>query len=300
MMAYQPLRVLGRMTTRIQEGLAAADRVFHLLDQAPKIVDKPGATNLPREAGAVRFDGVMLSYSGEARALDGVTFEAPAGKTTALVGPSGAGKSSVLNLIPRFYEVDAGRVLVNGSDVRDVTLDSLRGAIALVSQEVVLFDDTVANNIRYGNWDASDSAVWAAAEAAAAVDFINALPRGYDTVVGEQGLRLSGGQRQRIAIARAILKDAPILLLDEATSALDTESERQIQRALATLMSGRTTIVIAHRLSTVVNADMIHVMEEGTVVQSGQHRQLLAKGGLYAHLHALQFAERHEPVLGQT
>ena len=295
MLAYQPLRVLGRMSARIQEGLAAADRVFKLMDQPAKIVDKPGAARLPRETGAVRLDGVSLRYGkNDDQALTGVTLDAPAGKTTALVGPSGAGKSSILNLIPRFYEVEQGSVSVNGQDVRDVTLDSLRDSIALVSQEVVLFDDTIANNIRYGRWDASEADIRAAAKAAAAADFIEALPQGYETVVGEQGLRLSGGQRQRIAIARAILKDAPILLLDEATSALDTESERQIQQALATLMQGRTTIVIAHRLSTVVNADVIHVMDRGRVVQSGRHGELLEKGGLYAKLHALQFAAAKE------
>lgn len=295
MLAYQPLRVLGRMSARIQEGLAAADRVFTLMDQPARIVDRPGAVRLPREAGAVRLEGVSLRYGkNDDQALTGVTLDAPAGKTTALVGPSGAGKSSVLNLIPRFYEVEQGSVSVNGQDVRDVTLNSLRDSLALVSQEVVLFDDTIANNIRYGRWDAPDEDIRAAAQAAAAAEFIEGLPLGYETVVGEQGLRLSGGQRQRIAIARAILKDAPILLLDEATSALDTESERQIQKALATLMQGRTTIVIAHRLSTVVNADMIHVMDHGRVVQSGRHGELLEKGGLYAKLHALQFAAARE------
>lgn len=295
MLAYQPLRGLGRMTARIQEGLAAADRVFRLMDELPKITDKPGAHVLPRETGAVRLENVSLQYAaGDGHALSGVSLEAPAGKTTALVGPSGSGKSSVLNLIPRFYEASEGRVLVNGYDVRDVTMASLRASIALVSQEVVLFDDTVANNIRYGRWDASDADIRAAARAAAAADFIEGLPRGYGTVVGEQGLRLSGGQRQRIAIARAILKDAPILLLDEATSALDTESERQIQSALESLMQGRTTIVIAHRLSTVVNADVIHVMDQGCLVQSGSHAELLAQGGLYAKLHALQFAAAKE------
>ncbi len=295
MLAYQPLRVLGRMSARIQEGLAAADRVFKLMDQQAKITDTPGTARLPREAGAVRLDNVSLRYGkNDDQALTGVSLDAPAGKTTALVGPSGAGKSSVLNLIPRFYEAEQGAVLVNGQDVREVTIDSLRDSIALVSQEVVLFDDTIANNIRYGRWDASDADIRAAAKAAAAADFIEGLPQGYGTIVGEQGLRLSGGQRQRIAIARAILKDAQILLLDEATSALDTESERQIQQALATLMRGRTTIAIAHRLSTVVNADVIHVMDRGRVTQSGRHQDLLDQGGLYAKLHALQFAAAKE------
>ncbi len=291
LMAFQPIRALGKLNARIQEGLAATERVYALLDQAPAIVDPPDARKVPRQAGAVRLEGVRFSYNGETQALDGVTLEAPAGRTTALVGPSGAGKSSIFAMIPRFYDVQAGQVTVNGIDVRQASLSSLRDAVAVVSQEVVLFDDTVANNIRYGRWDASEAEVQAAARAAAAHDFIRAMPAGYDTLVGEQGLKLSGGQRQRIAIARAILKDAPILLLDEATSALDTESERQIQAALARLMVGRTTIVIAHRLSTVIDADVIHVMEAGKLVQSGRHDDLLAAGGLYANLHALQFAE---------
>ena len=291
LMAYQPMRALGKLNARIQEGLAAAERVYKLLDHAPTVVDKPGAETLPREAGAVCLHDVWFSYDGETQALKGITLEAPAGKTTALVGPSGAGKSSIFALIPRFYDVQAGTVSVNGKNVRDVTLASLRDAVAVVSQEVVLFDDTVANNIRYGRWNATQAEVEAAARAAAAHDFIAAMPAGYETVVGEQGMKLSGGQRQRIAIARAILKDAPILLLDEATSALDTESERQIQTALAKLMQGRTTIVIAHRLSTVIDADVIHVLEGGRLVQSGRHQALLEEGGLYAHLHALQFSE---------
>ncbi len=291
LMAYQPLRALGKLNARIQEGLAAAERVYALLDHAPEIFDAPDAKPLPRDAGAVELRGVRFSYNGETQALDGVTLEAPAGKTTALVGPSGAGKSSIFAMIPRFYDVQAGQVVVNGVDVREASIASLRDAIAVVSQEVVLFDDTVANNIRYGRWDASQAEVVEAARAAAAHGFIEAMPNGYDTMVGEQGMKLSGGQRQRIAIARALLKDAPILLLDEATSALDTESERQIQAALARLMQGRTTIVIAHRLSTVIDADVIHVMEGGRLVQSGRHAELLSEGGLYRHLHALQFAE---------
>ncbi len=291
LMAYQPMRALGKLNARIQEGLAAAERVYNLLDHMPSIVDKPGARALPRDAGAVRLKDAWFSYDGETQALKGVTLEAPAGKTTALVGPSGAGKSSIFALIPRFYDVQAGSVSVNGMNVRDATLASLRDAVAVVSQEVVLFDDTVANNIRYGRWNATHAEVQAAARAAAAHDFISAMPAGYETVVGEQGMKLSGGQRQRIAIARAILKDAPILLLDEATSALDTESERQIQTALAKLMQGRTTIVIAHRLSTVIDADVIHVLDGGRLVQSGRHQALLEEGGLYAHLHALQFSE---------
>jgi ATP-binding cassette, subfamily B, bacterial MsbA len=290
LMAYQPMRALSKVNVALQMGLAAAERVFGLIDRTPALVEPADAATLPHISGAVRFDNVRFSYNGVDPALDGVRFEAPAGGVTALVGPSGAGKSTVFNLIPRFYDPDSGRVLVNGCDVRSVTFASLRDALAVVSQEVTLFDDSVFNNIRSGRLGASDAEVRAAAEAAAAAEFIERLPQGYDTYVGEHGLRLSGGQRQRIAIARAILKNAPILLLDEATSALDTESERAIQTALAALMKGRTSVVIAHRLSTIMHADVIHVFDRGRVIESGRHDALLAKGGLYARLHALQFA----------
>ncbi|WP_189988162.1 ABC transporter ATP-binding protein [Thalassobaculum fulvum] len=296
LMAYQPLRGLGKVNTTLQEGLASADRLFALLDRQSSIADAPGAVALERAPAAVAFDGVSFSYPDGTEALAGLDMKAPAGKVTALVGPSGAGKSTVLQLIPRFYDVQQGTVKVAGRDVRELTVKSLRAAIAVVSQEVVLFDDTVAENIRYGRPDASDDEVRAAAEAAAAHGFISEMPDGYATRVGEHGLKLSGGQRQRIAIARAILKDAPILLLDEATSALDTESERQIQAALARLMVGRTTIVIAHRLSTVHGADVIHAFERGRVVESGTHAELLARSGLYARLHALQFREDERPA----
>lgn len=296
LMAYQPLRGIGKINTTMQEGLAAAERLFALLDRQPAIADAPGAAALARAPAAVAFDAVTFRYSDGTEALAGLTMTAPAGKVTALVGPSGAGKSTVLQLIPRFYDVQEGTVRIDGRDLRDLTVASLRAAIAVVSQEVVLFDDTVAENIRYGRPTASDTEVRAAAEAAAAHGFISEMPDGYATPVGEHGLKLSGGQRQRIAIARAILKDAPILLLDEATSALDTESERQIQRALARLMVGRTTIVIAHRLSTVQNADVIHAFERGRVVESGSHGELLARGGLYARLHALQFRDVEQPI----
>ncbi len=291
LMAYQPMRSLSKMNVSLQTGLAAAARVFALIDRTPALTEAEAPAAVPRVSGAVRFEGVRFSYTGEGAALDGVTFEAPAGAITALVGPSGAGKSTVFSLIPRFYDPQAGRVLVNGVDVRGASFASLRDAIAIVSQEVVLFDDTIAANLRCGRRDASDDDLREAARAAAALDFIEALPEGFSTRVGEHGLRLSGGQRQRIAIARAILKDAPILLLDEATSALDTESERLIQQALATLMKGRTTLVIAHRLSTIRDAQVIHAFDKGRVVESGSHAELLAQDGLYARLHALQFAE---------
>jgi subfamily B ATP-binding cassette protein MsbA len=296
LMAYQPMRSLSKVNVSLQQGLAAAERVFALIDRAPTITERPDAKALPRMSGGVRFDNVRFTYNGSEPALDGVRFEAPAGGVTALVGPSGAGKSTVFNLIPRFYDADSGRVLVNGCDVRAVTFASLRDALAIVSQEVTLFDDSVFNNIRSGRLTATEAEVRAAAEAAAAAEFIERLPQGYDTHVGEHGLRLSGGQRQRISIARAILKNAPILLLDEATSALDTESERAIQAALNALMKGRTSIVIAHRLSTIMHADVIHVFDKGRVVESGRHDELLAKGGLYARLHALQFTTAPEEL----
>jgi subfamily B ATP-binding cassette protein MsbA len=239
----------------------------------------------------VRLDEIAFAYTPGAPVLGGLSLHAPAGKTTALVGPSGAGKSTVFNLIARFHDPEAGAVTIDGHDIRAVTLDSLRDAVAWVSQDAVLFDDSVAANIRFGRPDASDAQVQAAARAAGAHDFITALPQGYATFVGERGQTLSGGQRQRIAIARAILKDAPILLLDEATSALDAESERQVQGALEHLKKGRTTIVIAHRLSTVAGADQICVIDKGRVIETGSHASLMGRGGLYARLHALQFTE---------
>ena len=288
--AYQPMRALSKVNVSLQTGLAAAQRVFAILDRAPVLTDKAEAKSLPRSAADVSFEAVAFTYDGEEEVLTGLDFVAPAGRITALVGPSGAGKSTVLNLIPRFYDPSAGRVAIGGLDLRDLSLASLRDAIALVSQEVVLFDDTILNNIRCGRLSATDEEVRAAAKAAAALEFIDRLPEGMNTLVGEHGMRLSGGQRQRLAIARALLKDAPILLLDEATSALDTESERQIQEALNGLMKGRTTLVIAHRLSTVRDADVIHVFSRGKVVESGDHDRLYEKGGLYARLYDMQFA----------
>lgn len=291
LMAYEPMKRLANLNTNLQEGLAATQRVFHLLDLRPEIVDVPGAKPLAVAGGAVRFKDVSFSYDGERKALDRLSLLVPAGATVALVGSSGGGKSTILNLIPRFYDVAEGSVSVDGQDVRSVTVKSLRAGIALVSQEVALFDDTVRANIAYGRFDASSQEIEAAARHAAAHDFIMNLPEGYDTTVGEQGVKLSGGQRQRLSIARAMLKNAPILLLDEATSALDTESERQVQNALEHLMKGRTTIVVAHRLSTVMDADLIHVIDRGRVAESGTHAELLEKNGVYARLHALQFAE---------
>ncbi|MSO75832.1 MAG: ATP-binding cassette domain-containing protein [Alphaproteobacteria bacterium] len=294
LLAYQPVKNLANLYASLQEGLAAAARVFAMLDLEPTIRDLPGVPDLVPTRGEITFADVAFTYGGERRALAGVTLSVPPGGTAALVGPSGAGKSTILNLIPRFYDVAAGRVAIDGVDVRDVTLASLRRSISLVSQETSLFDDSVAANIAYGRPDASEREIIQAARDAAAHDFIIGLPRGYDTEVGEHGVRLSGGQRQRIAIARAMLKNAPILLLDEATSALDNESERQVQVALQRLMVGRTTLIIAHRLSTIRNADVIYVVEDGRVVESGSHGALLQRGGPYARLHAVE--ARGEPA----
>jgi len=297
LLAYQPLKSLANLNASLQEGLAAAQRIFEVLDVEPTIRDMAGARPLHIAGGEIRFDKVRFGYVPGAAAIDGLSLTIPAGHTVALVGPSGAGKSTMLNLIPRFFDIDSGRIAIDGQDVRGVTIASLRSAIALVAQEVSLFDDTVRANIAYGRFGASLAEIEEAARAAAADAFIRELPQGYDTMVGEHGVRLSGGQRQRIAIARAMLKNAPILLLDEATSALDNESERQVQRALNTLIRGRTTLVIAHRLSTIQGADLICVVDRGRIVETGRHSELLARGGLYARLYAMQFAEQHAAVV---
>jgi subfamily B ATP-binding cassette protein MsbA len=290
LLAYQPLKSLANLNASLQEGLAAAQRVFQLLDLEPAIRDRPDARPLHLAGGEIRFDRVRFGYAPGVVAVDGISLTIPAGDTVALVGPSGGGKSTILNLIPRFFDVEEGSIAIDGQDVRAVTLASLRCAIALVSQEISLFDDTVRANIAYGRFGASMDEIEAAARAAGADRFIRELPAGYDTLVGEHGVRLSGGQRQRLAIARAMLKDAPILLLDEATSALDSESERQVQAALRELIRGRTTLVIAHRLSTVQGAGLICVVDRGRIVESGRHAELLARKGAYARLHAMQFA----------
>ena len=293
--AYKPMKSIATLHASLQQGLAAAQRIFQLEDLRPSIADRPGARAVSRVAGNIRFDGVRFGYGDGATALDGVDLEIPAGKTVALVGASGAGKTTMLNLIPRFFDAEDGAVRIDGHDVRDLTLESLRGAIALVSQDLSLFDDTIRANIAYGKPGVGEDAVAAAARDAGAGEFIEALPEGYETRVGGAGVRLSGGQRQRIAIARAIIKDAPILLLDEATSALDTQTERLVQAAIARLKAGRTTVVVAHRLSTVMDADMIVVMAEGRIVETGGYRELLARGGAFARLHALQFSLDEEP-----
>lgn len=296
LLAYEPMKRLANVNATLQEGLAGAQRLFELLDREPAVREKPGARELKVTRGRIDLEKVCFSYGPDQPVLTDLDLTVPAGKIVALVGASGAGKSTILNLIPRFYEVGAGRVLIDGQDVREVTFASLYANIALVSQEITLFDDTIRANIAYGRAGASDEEIVAAARRAGAEPFIAAQPEGYETMVGEQGIKLSGGQRQRLAIARAVLKNAPILLLDEATSALDVESERQVQAALNELMHGRTTVVVAHRLSTVVDADLIYVIDEGRVAEKGTHGELLARGGVYARLYALQLSSEQREL----
>jgi ATP-binding cassette, subfamily B, bacterial MsbA len=286
-----PLKRLSSVTVHLQRGLAAAESVFALLDR--DIERDTGSQMVERARGAIRFEGVGLVYpSKTVPALEAIDLAIEPGETIALVGGSGGGKSSLVNLLPRFYDPSRGRILLDGADLRDIRLASLRRNIALVSQEITLFNDSVAANIAYGRQDSvSQDAIERAAEAANALNFIRELPEGFATLIGENGVKLSGGQRQRLAIARAILKDAPILILDEATSALDTESERLVQAALENLMRDRTTLVIAHRLSTIENASRIAVLERGRIVEIGSHAELLARGGAYQRLYALQFTE---------
>ncbi|MFZ5671260.1 MAG: ABC transporter ATP-binding protein [Pseudomonadota bacterium] len=282
--AGQSLRQLANLQTVFAEGSTAARRLFAALDVAPEVAEAPDARPLPEGDGEVRLEDVTFAYEDGVVALDGATIEARRSEMVALVGPSGGGKSTVLSLIPRFYDASRGRVTIDGMDVREARIDSLRARIAFVTQEPFLFDDTIRANIAYARPEATDAEIEEAARRAAAHDFILEQPDGYDTVVGEAAARLSGGQRQRIAIARAFLKNAPILLLDEATSALDTESEAQVQAALERLMAGRTTIMIAHRLSTVKHADRIYVIDRGRVVETGDHAALVRRRGLYARL----------------
>jgi subfamily B ATP-binding cassette protein MsbA len=289
-MMYSPVKKLSKVHYMIQEGMAAADRIFEITDEVPEIQDRPDARELPPIQKEITFDDIYFQYD-EKEVIQGISFTVKTGEVIALVGASGEGKTTILNLIPRFYDLSKGAIRIDGTDIREVTRRSLRKQIAMVTQDTVLFNDSVRNNIAYGMDNISDEAVIHAAKAANAHVFIRDLPEQYDTIIGESGMTLSGGQRQRLSIARALLKDAPILILDEATSALDTESERMVQEAINTLMKGRTTFVIAHRLSTITGADRILVIRDGKIVESGQHDALLQQGGLYKELYDTQFQE---------
>jgi len=296
---YNPVRKFAVFNNSFQQALGASSQLFQFMDSEDDVMEKPNAKLLPRFAEGIRFDGVCFSYEGNGdgarEILRGIDLEVKRGEVLAIVGSSGAGKSTLVHLIPRFFDVTGGRLLIDGHDVRDVTLASLRSQVGIVTQETVLFNDTVRNNIAYGHPHVAQRDVEAAARAALAHDFIQALPTGYDTVIGERGVRLSGGERQRLAIARALLKNAPILILDEATSALDSESEALVQSALHNLMTGRTVFVIAHRLSTVRRADRIVVIENGAITDIGAHEDLMQKLGTYRRLYELQFANMEAP-----
>jgi subfamily B ATP-binding cassette protein MsbA len=294
LLAYDPAKRLARLGVEVEKGLVGVRLMYELLDTEPTLTEKPDARALDVDAGTVVFDNVVFGYHGDSPVLRDLSFVAAGGKMTALVGPSGGGKSTIISLVQRFFDVDNGAITVDGQDVRDVTFASLRGAMAFVSQDVFLFQGTVRENIAVGRPGATEEDIVAAARAAHAHDFILSLPEGYETLIGEHGQGLSGGQRQRVAIARAILKDAPIMLLDEATSALDSESEYEVQRALDELMTGRTSLVIAHRLSTVMRADRILVIEAGRVAETGTHAELIARKGLYAHYVSIQFGARSD------
>jgi subfamily B ATP-binding cassette protein MsbA len=290
-MIYEPIKGVSNINSPVQQGLAAATRVFGLLDIQPAIQDRPEAKDMAPFHQQIAFQEVSFGYGGEELVLKGINLTVKAGEVLALVGTSGGGKTSLVNLLPRFFDVSAGRLLIDGNDVREVTVKSLRAQIAIVSQQTILFNDTVRNNIAYGDPNRPEEEIVSAARTAHAYDFIMQLPDQFETIIGESGSRLSGGQQQRISIARALLKNAPILILDEATSALDSESEREVQKALENLMRERTTFVIAHRLSTIVNADRIIVIQDGRLAEEGNHQELIAVNGLYKTLHGMQYAD---------
>jgi len=293
---YRPLKDLNGINNVVQDGIAAAKRIFEVLDTKPEITDRQGASTVSDNFQTIEFRNISFRYENDL-VLRGVNLTVRAGETIAIVGKSGGGKTTLVNLLPRFYDVTDGSILIDGRDIRDMTISSLRGTISMVTQQTILFNDSIRNNIAYGHEEKSIDLVVNAASAAHADSFIRQLPQGYDTIIGESGVKLSGGQRQRVAIARAILKNSPILILDEATSALDTESEREVQNALEALMRGRTSFVIAHRLSTIMNADRIIVLKGGKIVEEGRHEVLIARGGEYKNLYDQQF--REEPNLSK-
>jgi len=290
LLLYEPIKRLSRINNVVQEGIAAATRIYDILDTPSMIQDKPDAIQLPPMRHELELSKVQFRYDNEP-VLKDINLKVSAGEVVAIVGVSGAGKSTLVDLIPRFYEVYYGAILIDGTDIRDVTIDSLRAQIGIVTQQTILFNDTVRNNIAYGDINKSDEEIITAAKAANAYDFIMKLDQGFDTIIGEQGARLSGGERQRLCIARALLKNAPILILDEATSSLDSEAEMEVQRALENLMVGRTTLVIAHRLSTIKNADRIVVISNGRIVEEGHHNELMECDGEYCRLYDMQFAQ---------
>jgi subfamily B ATP-binding cassette protein MsbA len=290
-MIYEPIKGISAINNSLQQGIAAAERVFDVLDVEPDVPEKKDAIKLPRFNNAIEFTDVRFQYDEDAEVLKGINLKVRVGEILAVVGSSGGGKSTLVNLIPRFYDVNSGSLAIDGTDIRDVTFKSLRNQIGVVTQQTILFNDTVRNNITYGSLDASEEQIRDAARAAHALSFIQHLPEGFDTVIGESGARLSGGERQRLSIARAILKNAPILILDEATSSLDTESEHEVQQAIENLVQSRTTFVIAHRLSTIRNADRIIVIQDGAIVEEGTHDTLLPLGGVYTMLHDMQFQD---------
>jgi subfamily B ATP-binding cassette protein MsbA len=286
----RPIKRLTNVYSINQQAMAAADRIFEILDTKPAVSDKAGAVDLPRIRQSVKLKNVHFGYD-EKEVLKGINVDVRAGDIVAFVGPSGSGKTTILNLIPRFYDVTGGQILIDGTDIRDCTVRSLMSQIGIVTQETILFNDTVAANISYGSGNANKDDIIKAARIANAHDFIIKMPEGYDTIVGERGFRLSGGEKQRLAIARAVYKDPPILILDEATSQLDTESEMLVQEAIDRMMAGRTVFVVAHRLSTIKHANYIHVIEAGRIVETGSHDELIQKTGLYKHLYDLQFKD---------